>query len=112
MTKAEFHEVHGPIWEKIVREPSFFAAMQVCGSERLKEIENLSAAEIESNGKVHLASFQGHLKTESILLGLAIESQDGGVDLPPADYGAPAPEDSPFFPIVEPPPKPKNRKRK
>lgn len=101
MTKIEFQKAHGPAWEQMVRHPAFFAAMQVCGSERLREIEHLSAAEIETHGKVHLANFQGHLITESILLSLAIESTAGGPDLPPMDYGAPVPEESAFFPIIE-----------
>lgn len=95
MTKSEFQMAHGPTWSKIVAEPAFFAALQICGAERLSEIENLSAAEIEAHGKVHLANFQGHLKTESILLNLAVESQVDGFDLPPADYGAPAPGEEP-----------------
>ena len=113
MTRADFQKVHGPAWEQIVRHPAFFAAMQVCGAGRLREIENLSAAEIEAHGKVHLANFQGHLKTESILLGMAIESQGDAVDLQQlADYGAPVPSEAPIFPVFEPTPKPKTRKRK
>lgn len=123
MTKAQFQEAHGSAWSKIVAEPAFFSALQVCGAERLREIENLSAAEIETNGKVHLANFQGHLKTESILLGLAIEAQGGGFDLPTANYNAPIPgEDQPeqaeqpvSFPIFEQqstPPKPQKKPKK
>lgn len=89
MTKGEFQAAYGAHWAQIVAHPSFFSAMQVCGSERLKEIENLTAEQIESHGRVHLANFQGHLKTESILLNLAIESQEGGFDIPDADYGVP-----------------------
>lgn len=121
MTKEQFREVHGAEWARTVSLPSFFSAMRLCSAERLLEIENLSASEIEMNGKVHLASFQGHLKTESILIGLAIETQPGGFDLPPADYSAPIPEDDPnkpqseplvSFPVFEPKkPQPKPQKK-
>lgn len=73
----------------LVKDPAFFAAMLVASSERLREIENLTADEIERNGKVHLANFQGHLKTENILLNLAVESTDGLGEMPDSDYGIP-----------------------
>jgi len=99
MTREQFQQAHGAIWSKIVAEPCFFDALRLAGAERLREIENLTAAEIEVHGRVHLASFQGHLKTESILLGLAVEVQGEGFDLPAADYGAPTePERPPVTP--------------
>lgn len=110
MTKGEFQKVHGATWDQIVRQPAFFAAMQVCSSDTLREIENLSAAEIQANGSTHLAIFQGHLKTETILLSMAAESAPEGSGLPEADYGAPVPLESIFFP--EPPSDKPKAKRK
>lgn len=114
MTKAEFQAAHGPAWARVVGDPSFFAAMQVCSAERLREIENLSAGEIEANGKIHLSNFQGHLKTEAILLELAVEAQGSGFDLPPSDYGAPVGDEKAAPTEPEPlfKPSPKKRPRK
>lgn len=121
MTEAEFQAAHGAHWAQIVAHPSFFAAMQVCGSRRLKEIENLTVGQIEASGRVHLANFQGHLQTEAILLGLAIESQDGDFDIPQGDYGVQdqvetdlnAERQSTIFPEFTPlKPKPKSPRKK
>lgn len=107
MTKSEFQQAHGEDWAKIAASPAFRAALMVCGAERLREIENLTPEQIESNGRVHLASFQGHLKTESILLDLAVESI-GGFDVPEATYES----DESIFCATEQPATIKRRKQK
>lgn len=108
MTKAEFLQVHGEDWAKIAASPAFRSALMVCGAERLREIENLTPEQIESNGRAYLANFQGHLKTETILLDLSVESI-GGFDVPEATYED---DSATVFCSAEQPAKIKRRKSK
>ncbi len=71
----EFQAQYGPDWVQIIRNPAFVAAMQLLNIRKLKTLTNLSAMEIEKNGRELLSNLVGQLQHEDDLFTLHAKTE-------------------------------------
>lgn len=95
MDRSDFQQAHGNRWAKIAADPAFFAALQYCDADSLKNLSRLTPQEIHDLAPEILAEFVGRLKLQNELIALSVPEVSEPLDIAQLETYAPPDDTTP-----------------